>query len=432
MAELLASPWLTQIGTLVILVVVMGLADWLTTRMIRGTVRRVASRTKSTWDDRIIERKVFARLAHVVPAILAYYGIGLALGVTAGDIATLTDPSIIDTAPRAVILLATLVQRTALAFIVVTGAVAFASFLEAVNDIYNESYSESKSHPIKGYLQVVSLIGYIAAAVVVVSVLAQVSPVAFLSGLGALMAVIMLVFKDTILSLVASIQIMSNDMIRIGDWVEVPQSNADGDIIDIALHTVKIQNWDKTISTVPTHKFIGESFKNWRGMSESGGRRIKRSIKLDVNTIRFLREGEVERLSRYEVLRGYMEQKKGDLAEHAAASEAADTGLIPERRRLTNIGTFRAYIVNYLRAHPAIHQEMTLMVRQLEPGPQGVPIEIYCFSNDTNWVNYEDLQGDIFDHLFALLPEFGLRAFQEPAGVDFARLGAAVGEGGGG
>jgi miniconductance mechanosensitive channel len=431
MAELLASPWLTQIGALVVLVVIMGLADWLTTRMIRGTVRRVASRTKSTWDDRVIERKVFARLAHVVPAMLAYYSIGLALGVTAGDIASLADPSITAAAPRPVILLATLVQRTALAFIVVTGAVAFASLLEAANDIYNESYSESNSRPIKGYLQVVSLIGYIAAGVVVVSVLAQVSPVAFLSGLGALMAVIMLVFKDTILSLVASIQIMSNDMIRIGDWVEVPQANADGDIIDIALHTVKIQNWDKTISTVPTHKFIGESFKNWRGMSESGGRRIKRSIKLDVNTIRFLREEEVERLSRYEVLRGYMEQKKGDLAEHAAASGAADTGLIPERRRLTNIGTFRAYIVNYLRAHPTIHEEMTLLVRQLQPGPQGVPIEIYCFSNDTDWVNYEDLQGDIFDHLFALLPEFGLRAFQEPAGVDFAKLGAAVAEGGG-
>ena len=220
MAELLG---LIDIGRLVILVVVMGLADWLTTRVIRGTMRRIASRTKSTWDDHVIERKVFARLAHVVPAILSYYGIGLALGVTAGDIASLTDPSIIAAAPRAVILLTTLVQRIALAFIVVTAAVAFASLLEAANDIYNESYSESKSRPIKGYLQVVSLIGYIAAGVVVVSVLAQVSPVAFLSGLGALMAVIMLVFKDTILSLVASIQLMSNDMIRIGDWVEVPK-----------------------------------------------------------------------------------------------------------------------------------------------------------------------------------------------------------------
>ena len=304
-----------------------------------------------------------------------------------------------------------------------TGAVAFASLLEAANDIYNESYSESKSRPIKGYLQVVSLVSYIAAGVVVISVLAQVSPVAFLSGLGALTAVLMLVFKDTILSLVASIQIMSNDMIRIGDWVEVPQSNADGDIIDIALHTVKIQNWDKTISTVPTYKFIGESFKNWRGMSESGGRRIKRAINLDVNTVHFLTDEEIEHLSRYEVLRDYMKQKRRTLAEHAASKEGEDPDSIPERRRLTNIGTFRAYVLNYLKAHPMIHDGMTLIVRQLAPSSQGIPIELYCFSTDTAWANYEALQSDIFDHLFALLPEFGLRAFQEPAGSDFAKLG---------
>ena len=419
----LPDNWLSLIAGLLILVVVMGLCDRLTTRIIRATVRRVAARTKSTWDDRIIERTVFARIAHVVPAVLAYYGIGLALGVTPADIASATDTDALATTPAALVFLTTLVQRISLAFIVVTAAAAFASLLEAANDIYNESYAEAKSRPIKGYLQVVSLISYVAAGVVVVSVLARVSPVAFLSGLGALTAVLMLVFKDTILSLVASIQIMSNDMIRIGDWVEVPQSNADGDIIDIALHTVKIQNWDKTISTIPTHKFIGESFKNWRGMSESGGRRIKRAIKLDVNTIRFLSEEEIERLSRFQVLRGYMTRKREALAQHDASYAGADTDLIPERRRLTNIGTFRAYVFNYLKAHPTIHDGMTLLVRQLQPGPQGVPLEIYCFSNDTDWGNYEALQGDIFDHLFALLPEFGLRAFQEPGGSDFEKLG---------
>ena len=414
---------LNIVGVLALLVVAMGLSNWVTTRVIRGTVRRISARTKSTWDDRIIERKVFARLAHVVPAVLAYYGIALALGVTPADIAGAAGGDAATTTPAGLILLATLVQRISLAFIVVTLAVAFASLLEAANDIYNESYAESKSRPIKGYLQVVSLVGYMAAGVVVVSVLAQVSPLAFLSGLGALTAVLMLVFKDTILSLVASIQIMSNDMIRIGDWVEVPQSNADGDIIDIALHTVKIQNWDKTISTIPTHKFIGESFKNWRGMSESGGRRIKRALNIDVNTIRFLTDEEVERLSRFEVLRDYMKEKRAVLADQAAASDGADADVIPERRRLTNIGTFRAYVLNYLKAHPTIHDGMTLLVRQLTPGPQGVPIEIYCFSNDTDWGNYEVLQGDIFDHLFSLLPEFGLRAFQEPAGSDFEKLG---------
>jgi miniconductance mechanosensitive channel len=413
---------LNIVGAVVILLVAMGLSNWITTRVIRGTVRRVSARTKSTWDDRIIERKVFARLAHVVPAVLAYYGIVLVLGVTPADIAGATGVDTATPTPAGLILLATLVQRISLAFIVVTLSVAFASLLEAANDIYNESYAESKSRPIKGYLQVVSLGGYMAAGVVVVSLLAQVSPLAFLSGLGALTAVLMLVFKDTILSLVASIQIMSNDMIRIGDWVEVPQSNADGDIIDIALHTVKIQNWDKTISTIPTHKFIGESFKNWRGMSESGGRRIKRALNVDVNTVRFLTDEELERLSRFEVLREYMKEKRAALADHAAASDGADD-VIPERRRLTNIGTFRAYVFNYLKAHPTIHDSMTLLVRQLPLGPQGVPLEIYCFSNDTDWGNYETLQGDIFDHLLSLLPEFGLKAFQEPAGSDFRKLG---------
>ena len=418
---------LNIVASLVTLVVAMVLSNWITTRVIRGTARRVAGRTKSTWDDRIIDRKVFARLAHIVPAVLAYYGIGLALGVTPGDIAGATAGV---APPAGFILVATLVQRISLAFVVVTVAVALASFLEAVNDIYNESYAASKSRPIKGYLQVVSLVSYIAAGVVVISILAQVSPLAFLSGLGALTAVLMLVFKDTILSLVASIQIMSNDMIRIGDWVEVPQSNADGDIIDIALHTVKIQNWDKTISTIPTHKFIGESFKNWRGMSESGGRRIKRALNLDVNTIRFLSEEEIERLSRYEMLREYMKAKTTEVADHAAAREGAGPDLIPEQRRLTNIGTFRAYVFNYLKANPTIHDRMTLLVRQLSPGPQGVPLEIYCFSNDTDWGNYEALQDDIFDHLFALLPEFGLQAFQEPAGSDFRKLAATAGDAG--
>ena len=423
---------LNIVGSLVLLVVVMGLSNWITTKIIRGTVQRISARTKATWDDRIMERKVFSRLAHVVPAVLAYYGIALALGVTPADIAGATGAGAATATPAGVILMATLVQRISLAFIVVTLSVAFASFLEAVNDIYSESYAESKSRPIKGYLQVVSLVGYMAAGVVVISVLAQVSPLAFLSGLGALTAVLMLVFKDTILSLVASIQIMSNDMIRIGDWVEVPQSNADGDIVDIALHTVKIQNWDKTISTIPTHKFIGESFKNWRGMSESGGRRIKRALNIDVNTIRFLTDEDVERLSRFELLREYMNEKRTVLADHAAANSGADSDLIPEQRRLTNIGTFRAYVFSYLKAHPTIHNGMTLLVRQLHPGPQGVPIEIYCFSSDTNWGNYETLQADIFDHLFALLPEFGLRVFQEPAGSDFGKLGEPAAEVAGG
>jgi len=416
----LPDNWLGLIGGIAILIVVAWTVDWLTIRVLRGTIRRVAARTKSTWDDRVIERNIFARLAHAVPAVIIYYGIAPALGVSPTEVAAAGDM---------VALAAGVLQRVALAYIVLTAALAASSFLDAINDIYNESYSQARSRPIKGYLQVVGLVLYIAAGVIIVSLLAGRSPVVFLSGLGALTAVLMLVFKDTILSLVASLQIMSNDMIRIGDWVEMPQANADGDVIDIALHIVKIQNWDKTISTIPTSKFISESFKNWRGMSDSGGRRIKRSLHLDMSSIRFLTDEEVERHSRREVLRDYMRGKRDELAENTTEKADMDPGVIPDVRRLTNAGTFRAYVFHYLKAHPMIHDDMTLIVRQLAPGPKGLPIQIYCFSNDTVWATYETLQADIFDHLIAILPEFGIRAFQEPSGADLDRLAGAKGEG---
>jgi miniconductance mechanosensitive channel len=375
-------------------------------------MRRAAARTSVTWDDRIVERRALARLANAVPAAVLYYGIGPALELAPADVAAA------DTGVR---LAALMVQRVALSVIVISIAMSINAFLLAINDIYNESYSEAKSRPIKGYLQVVGLGFWLAAVVIVISILADQSPVVFLSGLGALTAVLMLVFRDTILSLVASLQIMSNDMIRIGDWVEMPQANADGDVIDIALHTVKFQNWDKTISTIPTHKFISESFKNWRGMSEAGGRRIKRALHLDLSTVRFLTEEEIDRLGRYQLLRDYMARKQQELAEQPGASDPPP-GVVPELRRLTNAGTFRAYVDEYLKAHPSVHPGMTLLVRQLAPTPQGLPIEVYCFTNDTAWARYEGIQGDIFDHLIAILPEFGLRAFQEPAGTDFGRL----------
>ena len=395
-------------------------ADRIASGLMQRVFGRVAARTRSSWDDRIAERKVVQRLAHVVPALVVYLGIGPALGVTAAGVAD---------APGELLSIAwTFARRVAAAYIAFAVVRAFAAFLDAVNDIYSESYAEAKSRPIKGYLQVASLVAWLAAAVVIVSVLVGRSPVVFLSGLGALAAVLMLVFRDTILSLVASVQIASNDMIRIGDWLSVPQARSDGEVIDIALHTVKVQNWDKTISTIPTSKFITESFKNWRGMSESGGRRIKRSLRLDMNSVRFLRDDEIEELSRRELLQGYMRDAVDGIARYNAAKEAGNPGVIPEIRRLTNLGTFRVYVQKYLEAHPTTHKEMTLLTRQLAPGPEGVPIEVYCFSNDTAWANYEGFQADIFDHLIAILPEFGLRAYQSPAGSDFARAVAGRSE----
>ncbi len=396
------------------LVVAAWLSYWLASRLLHRVIRGATSRTRSTWDDRIVERKVFRRLAHVVPALVFFLGIGPALGVT---------PAAAEADPGAVsAILWTSVRRLAAAYLALAIVRAFKGFLDATNDIYNETYAEAKSRPIKGYLQVASLVAHLAAGVVIAAVLAGLSPLFFLSGLGALAAVLMLVFRDTILSLVASVQMASNDMIRIGDWVSVPQANCDGEVIDIALHTVKVQNWDKTISTIPTHKFITESFKNWRGMSESGGRRIKRGLRIDMGSVRFLSDEEIEALSRREVLSDYMRERRAEIDRYNAAKTAnGDPTVVPETRRLTNLGTFRAYVQRYLEAHPQTHKNMTLLARQLEPGPQGVPIEIYCFSNDTAWANYEGFQADVFDHLISILPEFGLRAFQAPTGKDFAK-----------
>ena len=409
-------PWATVSLSVLVLLVVAWVADVVARRLFLGVVRRLAARTRSTWDDRLIEHRVFSRVAHIAPAIVTYYGIQGALAPVLGAPGTT--------------LAYLLVRRVSLAFIVLTLAIAASNFLGAVNAIYNETYPEARNRPIKGWLQVVGIFLYVAAGIVIVAILADRSPVVFLSGLGALTAVLIIVFRDTLLSLVASVQIMSNDMIRIGDWVEMPEAHADGDVIDIALHTVKVQNWDKTITTIPTYRFITDSFKNWRGMSESGGRRIKRSLHLDLSSIHFLTPEEVEHLGRYEFLRAYMSEKRREL-EEANRRTPEDPQVIPERRRLTNVGTFRAYVEHYLRHHPALHREMTLLVRQLQPGTDGLPMEIYCFTNDTEWARYEGIQADLFDHLIAVLPEFGLRAFQQPAGSDFRRW-AAGGENRGG
>ncbi len=419
----LFESWPRVLAGLGILVVVAFAAKWIASRLLAGAVRTLAARTRTTWDDRLVGRQVVSRLARTVPALAVYAGIGPALGMTGAQ----AEAAAATGGAAAFLFWTWMVVRTvAAAYAVLVVARAFSAALDAVNDIYNDTYADAKSAPIKGYLQVASLLGYLAAAITIVSMVAGVSPVVLLSGLGALAAVLMLVFKDTILSLVASVQIMSNDMIRIGDWVEMPQAGADGDVIDVALHTVKIQNWDKTISTIPTHKFISESFRNWRGMADAGGRRVKRSLRIDQGSVRFLTDDEIERLSQRELLRPYMTEKLGEIGEHnEARATASDPGVAPEVRRLTNLGTFRVYVQKYLSAHPNTHQDMTLIVRQLAPGPQGVPIEIYCFSSDTAWASYEAFQADIFDHLIAVLPEFGLRVFQSPTGADFGR---AMGE----
>src|SRR5690606_10009878 len=340
------------------------------------------------------------RLANIVPALIVSYGIVLV--------------------PHLPAWVATVTRNVVGAFIILTIALAISSALTFANEIYSRR-PDAASRPIKGYVQVAKIVVFFAAAILMIAVLMEQSPLLLLSGLGAMAAVLMLVFKDTILSLVASVQLTSNDMLRVGDWIEMPELNADGDVIDIALHTVKVQNWDKTVTTIPTHRLISESFKNWRAMFESGGRRIKRSLTIDQTSIRFLEPDEIARLKRFSLLSGYLERKEAEIAEWNAAR--------PERmhdavnaRRITNIGTFRAYMTAYLKARSDINRDMFLLVRQLAPSETGLPLEIYGFTASTAWAVYEDVQGDIFDHLIAILPEFGLRLFQQPAGSDLARL----------
>jgi len=302
-----------------------------------------------------------------------------------------------------------------------SGLLVINAFLSALSDMYEKTKYSERMH-IKSYIQITKLIVNLLGAVVIAAVIIGKNPAWLLSGLGAMTAVLLLIFKDTILSLVASVQISSNDLFKVGDWIEAPQFGADGDVIDIALHAVKIQNWDKTISVIPTHKLIDSAFRNWRGMSESGGRRIKRSLFIDMNSIQLCTEELLEKFTNFEILKDYIKQKTTEVADHNKSNNINTDELI-NGRRLTNIGTFRAYIEAYLRNNSQIHPEMTFLIRQLEPTSRGLPIQIYVFTNDTDWIRYEGIQADIFDHLLAVIPEFGLKVFQSPTGKDFAKLG---------
>ncbi len=293
---------------------------------------------------------------------------------------------------------------------------AISALLNVSHEIYVRT-PRAQVKSIKGYVEVMRIGFWFVGAIIILSIMINKSPLLMISGLGALSAVLLLVFKDTLLALVASAQMSSNDMLRIGDWIQMSQAGADGFVIDVALHTVKVQNWDKTVTTIPTYKLFSESYKNMRQMYESGGRRIKRSMRIDSSMVRFLTAEEIEQFKRFELLRDYLEQKQKDIAQDNAIllDQGKDN---VNQRRLTNLGTFRMYAMLYLRQNQGVHQDMTLMVRMLEPGAEGIPVEIYCFTNDTAWINYERIQGDIFDHLIAILPEMSLRLYQSPSGRD--------------
>ncbi len=369
-------------------------------RIARNVLPRITERTRTRLDDILIENKFFSRMTYLVPALVIQFFI----------------PVVLSGYPQ---IEAVVVRVVNLFFIVVTIMVLDA-FVNAVDDIY-QTLKVARDIPLTGFFQVIKIVLYCTGAIFIISVILNRAPIYLFSGLGAMTAVLMLVFKDPILGFVAGIQLISNRMLKQGDWIEMPKYGADGDVTEITLTTVKVRNWDKTITTIPTYALISDSFKNWRGMQESGGRRIKRAIHIDMNTIRFCTPEMIERFSKITYIADYMKQKNEELRRHNA--DLGDAALDPANaRRLTNIGTFRAYVNAYLKNHPMINMDMTFIVRQLAPNEHGLPIEIYSFCKDKAWANYEAVQSDIFDHLLAIAAEFDLRVFQYPTGNDLSKL----------
>lgn len=395
-ASLEQNPWLSAIVGLIILVSVALLAGYIARIIILRVTKMLARQPALHWVSDLREHKVFHRIAQMTPSLVIQFGRNF--------VPELTDAG------------RNFLGNLALAITIFVLTRVISALLDALLDIYSRT-NYAKTRPIKGYIQLGKMLLFVFSAIIIVSILIDRSPMLLLSGLGAMSAVLLLVYKDTLLSFVASVQLTSNDLLRVGDWIEMPQVGADGDVMDITLHTVKVQNFDKTIVSIPTWRLMSESFKNWRGMQQSGGRRIKRSLFIDAGEISFLSDEQELRLEKVRLLSDYLVRKKAELASwNEAQGEVA--ALAANRRRMTNIGTFRAYALAYLKSHAQIQPNMTCMVRQLQATPQGVPLEIYCFTRTTAWDEYEQIQGDIFDYLISVLPEFGLSLYQQPSGND--------------
>ncbi len=399
-------PWAQTLVGVALLALAALFAQWVIARIVLYVTHRLLVLSgHGTWDKSLARHRAYHQLWYAVP--FATVAIGISEVPHIGHVADF-------------------VERVAHACAWICVFLATGGTLSAWQDVYAAS-REAQTRSIKGYIQIGKLALALICAVLVLSILIDRSPLWMLSGLGALSAVLLLVFKDTLLSLVASTQLTSNDMLRIGDWIEMPQSNADGFVKDIALHTVKVQNWDNTVTTVPTYKLFSESYRNYRQMFESGGRRIKRTLRIDATCVRFLTDAETLHLMHFRLLHDYLADKQIEVDEAnrnlgELASEPAN------RRRLTNIGTFRAYGLAYLQEHPKIRKDMAIMVRMMEPASQGIPVEVYCFTAVTAWTQYERIQGDVFDHLLSILPELGLRLYQAPSGADVSGLmGSRIG-----
>jgi miniconductance mechanosensitive channel len=381
--------WIFQVLALCGILLIAWISNCLTKSILNNRITKLISKSKNQFDDELHQHGFFKRLGHIVPAVFIY----------------LLSQLLIEN-----LSLLAFLQKSTVIYVIISAVMAISALLNTIEDTYNAS-NLAKKAPITGFIQVAKLFVVIIAGLLIISNLMDKSPLLLLSGLGAVTAILLLLFRDTILGFVAGIQIAANRMVNTGDWIEMPKYGADGDVLQVGLTTVKVQNFDKTISTIPTYALISEPVKNWRGMDESDGRRIKRSLCIDIHSIEFCDQDMLSEFSKIRYIKHYIQTKLEKL-QLFHSEQYIDTADLNNSRRLTNIGTLRAYMHAYLQNHPDINQDMTLMVRQRPPTELGVPLEIYCFCKDKNWVNYEGIQSDIFDHFLAILPAFKLRAYQ--------------------
>jgi len=376
------------------------IANIITKKFISVIVSRIVKKTSFTWDDILLKNKVFHRFSHIVPALIIYYSSNVVLKGY----------------PEWILVVKSMVYI----YMIVMAMLIVSAFLKSLNEIYM-SMPSSKDRPIRGFLQIINIFNYSIGSILILSIILDKDPSYFLTGLGAIAAVLLLVFKDTLLGLVAGIQLSANDMVKLGDWVVMPSKNADGVVTEITLHTVKVQNWDKTISMIPSYAMVSESFINYRGMEESKARRIKRSLFIDINSVRFLTLEEIEELKKVRLIHDYLEQKLNEVEVYNKAFEF-DKDKPINGRWLTNLGTFRMYAFEYIKSMGFIRKDMSMMVRQLAPTEYGVPLEVYAFSSIIEWEDFEKIQADIFDHLMAVIPIFNLCIYQNPTGNDFSKI----------
>lgn len=394
------AAWVIDLSELLISFLFSLIAFYAAKLILLGIIKKIASRTSTNWDDILLEKRFFKRIAYIIPAYILYAA----------------TPFIFSTHPD----FSTLIQKGISIYVIIVFTLVILSFLDAAHEIYNE-YPHSKSKPITGYVQVAKIIIYVICVVFILSVFLNQKAGILFGGLGAFSAVLLLVFKDSILGFVAGLQISSNDMLQKGDWISMQSFNTDGIVIDITLAVVKIQNWDNTVSTVPTYNMITDSFVNYRSMQASGARRIKRSINIDLKSIKFCTQAMIDKFTSFEIIKEYVISKETELMKYNEENNFDPENPVNARRQ-TNIGVFRNYLLNYLRNNPFIRQDMSIIVRQLPPTEFGLAIEVVCYCTYTEWGQFEDVQSDIFDHVLAVTPFFELDLFQRPGGNDFARV----------